>query len=81
MTCNLPIVDPAQIVAPTLIVRGEHDGISTLGDVLAFFERRPTSDKQISVMPGLAHCTPLGLHRKRMWRVVLSFLEAGFPHQ
>lgn len=79
MTSNLPVVDPTAIAAPTLIVRGEHDGIATLADIVAFFERLATSDKQISVLPGLAHCTPLGIHRKRMWRVVLSFLQADTP--
>jgi len=77
MTCNLPLVDPQQILAPTLIVRGEHDGIATLDDLLAFFARLPNADKQISVIPGLAHCTPLGIHRKRMWQTVLDFLRAG----
>lgn len=81
MTCNLPVVDPAAVVAPTLIVRGEHDGIATLDDLLAFFRRLPSSDKQLSVIPGLAHCTPLGIHRKRMWRVVQRFLEAGAEDQ
>lgn len=75
MTCNLPIVDPAQISAPTLVVRGEHDGIATVDDLLAFFARLPSANKQLSVLPDLAHCTPLGIHRERMWRTVLNFLQ------
>lgn len=74
MTCNLPVVDPAKVRAATLIVRGEHDGISTMEDALGFFVRLPSPDKQISVIPGLAHCTPLGTERQRMWRVVEGFL-------
>jgi non-heme chloroperoxidase len=77
MTCNLPLVDPQRILAPTLIVRGEHDGIATQDDLLAFFARLPCADKQITVIPDLAHCTPLGIHRHRMWRTVLGFLQAG----
>lgn len=77
MTSNLPVVEPQQIQAPTLIVRGEHDGIATLDDLLGFFARLPSADKQITVIPGLAHCTPLGIHRRRMWRAVHGFLQAA----
>jgi non-heme chloroperoxidase len=77
MTANLPLVDPAQILVPTLIVRGEFDGIATEADLLAFFARLPSNDKQFSVMPELSHCTTLGVHRRRMWRAVDSFFNAG----
>lgn len=81
MTCNLPVVNPADITAPTLIVRGEHDGIASIEDLLAFFRQLPSPDKQISVIPGLAHCTPLGIHRRRMWRTVQCFLNATAVEQ
>jgi len=77
MTVNLPVVDPAKVLAPTLIARGEHDGIASMADLLAFFERLPSPDKQFAVVPGLAHCTPLGVERQRMWRLLKAFLEAG----
>ncbi|MDB5029082.1 MAG: putative hydrolase/acyltransferase, partial [Candidatus Eremiobacteraeota bacterium] len=68
---------PAQILVPTLIVRGEFDGIATEADLLAFFARLPSNDKQFSVMPELSHCTTLGVHRRRMWRAVEAFFNAG----
>ncbi len=77
MTTRLPLVDPERVAAPTLIVRGEHDGIATLDDLLAFFRRLPSGDKRIAVLPGLAHCTPLGLRRHLLWETVGNFLEAG----
>lgn len=77
MTAHLPVVDPAAVVAPTLVVRGEHDGIATMDDVLGFFARLPSGDKSIAVLPDLAHCTPLGIRRHRMWTVVAQFLEGG----
>lgn len=76
MCMNLPVVDPERIAAATLIVRGEHDGIATLDDLLGFFARLPSSDRQISILPGLAHSTPLGVHRDRMWNAVRDFLAA-----
>lgn len=79
MTTRLPVVDPLAVQSPTLIIRGEHDGIATIEDVLAFFARLPNPDKQVAVIPGLAHCTPLGIHRGRMFQTVFNFLAAASP--
>ena len=76
MTTKLPVVDPQAISAPTLIVRGEHDGIATIEDLLEFFRRLPTGDKRLAVLPGLAHCTPLGLRRHLMWETTEQFFAA-----
>src|SRR3954452_4889860 len=29
MTANLPVVDPARVLAPVMLIRGEHDGIAS----------------------------------------------------
>jgi non-heme chloroperoxidase len=76
MTLHLPLVDPARISIPTLVARGEYDGIASMSDLLAFFDKLPVSDKQFSVVPGLAHLTPLGLDRYKMWKVVYDFLKS-----
>jgi pimeloyl-ACP methyl ester carboxylesterase len=55
MCRNLPVVDPLQIRAPTLILRGQYDGIAAFDDLLEFFKRLPNPDKQFAVMPGIAH--------------------------
>lgn len=73
MTTRLPLIDPAAVTAPTLIVRGEHDGIATLEDLLGFFRRLPSGDKSLVSLPGLAHCTPLGLKRHLLWESVALF--------
>jgi non-heme chloroperoxidase len=75
MTCHLPLVDPANIPVPTLVARGEYDGIASMSDLLAFFDRLPRGDKQFSVVPALAHLTSLGLERRKMWKVIRDFLE------
>ena len=38
MCNNLPVVDPEKIVVPTIIMRGEYDGIAALPDLIKFFE-------------------------------------------
>jgi len=72
MSANLPVLDPSRINVPTAILRGQWDGIATDKDVIAFFERLPNPDKQMTVMPGIAH-TSL---RSRNWRMVYDLIDA-----
>src|SRR5207237_4364082 len=37
MTANLPVVDPLQVQAPVMLLRGEHDGSASEEDLLNFF--------------------------------------------
>ncbi len=57
MCCRLPLVDPAKINLPTLILRGEYDGIAGIDDLLDFYRRLPHPDKQFSVMAGISHAS------------------------
>ncbi len=74
MTANLPLVDPAKVQSPVLLVRGEYDGISTEEDLLDFFGRLPVADKQYAVIPGAAHSVTLSLARAGLWHVMHEFL-------
>jgi pimeloyl-ACP methyl ester carboxylesterase len=57
MCSKLPLVDPEKIKVPTLILRGEFDGIASVEDLLAFYARLPHPDKQFSVMEGISHAS------------------------
>lgn len=57
MSANLPLVDPEKVSVPTLIMRGQYDGIAGFQDLLDFFAKLPNPDKQFSVMPGIAHAS------------------------
>ena len=74
MTANLPVVDPAKVLAPVLLVRGEYDGIATVDDLVDFYKRLPTGDRQFSILPGMAHSVVLGLNRQQFWHVMHAFL-------
>jgi pimeloyl-ACP methyl ester carboxylesterase len=74
MCANLPVVDPRNISCPVMIVRGEHDGVATEEDLMAFFQLLPNMDKQFAIFAGQAHVTPLGLNRHRFWHAMESFL-------
>jgi pimeloyl-ACP methyl ester carboxylesterase len=73
MSSKLPVVDPLLVKSPLLIVRGEHDGIATLDDVLDFFRKVPGSEKQVAIVPG-AHSLTQGPGYRQMWHLVRSFL-------
>jgi pimeloyl-ACP methyl ester carboxylesterase len=75
MCAHLPLVDPAKINTPTLIMRGEHDGIATMEDLTSFFIKLPNSDKQITLLPGSAHIAPFGLNAHRFYHILFAFLE------
>jgi pimeloyl-ACP methyl ester carboxylesterase len=57
MCSKLPLVDPAKITAPTIVMRGEFDGIASLEDLLDFFRLLPHPDKQFAVMAGISHAS------------------------
>lgn len=59
MSKNLPVVDPLRIMAPTLILRGQYDGIAAFEDIANFFIKLPNSDKQLVVLAGIAHLSLL----------------------
>jgi len=74
MTANLPLVDPIKVHAPVLLIRGEHDGIATLDDLLNFFKALPHPDRQFAIIPGAAHALTMSLNRQAFWHTVYAFL-------
>ncbi len=79
MCANLPLVDPEKITAPTLIMRGQYDGIASMDDLLGFFTRLPNPDKQFAVMPGIAHNSTKALNYAIAYHVLLAFLTQPEP--
>jgi alpha-beta hydrolase superfamily lysophospholipase len=75
MTTKLPLVDPTKLTMPVQIIRGEFDGIATEDDLLAFFQKLSTSDREFVVLPGAAHSVALGANRRQFWHVMRAFLD------
>jgi pimeloyl-ACP methyl ester carboxylesterase len=57
MCSRLPLVDPKKILCPTIILRGEYDGIASFDDLIKFYTALPNNDKQFSVMAGISHAS------------------------
>lgn len=74
MTANLPVVDPARVLCPVLMVKGEYDGISALADLQSFFAKLPNGDKQLSVIAGAAHAVGMSKNHEALVHVVNAFL-------
>jgi alpha-beta hydrolase superfamily lysophospholipase len=75
MTTKLPMVDPDKVQCPVLIIRAEHDGIATDEDIVGFYTRLPSPDKQMVKIGGLAHTALLGVNRARFHHALHSFLS------
>ena len=74
MCSKLPLVDPAKLTVPTLIMRGQWDGIAAVDDLLEFFKRLPDPDKQFCVMPGISHAS----FQQKNYLMVYHILNAFF---
>lgn len=79
MTAHLPLVDPAKVHAPVLLIRGEHDGIASLDDLLNFFKVLPNPDRQFVIIPGAGHALTMSLNRQAFWHAVHAFLTMPQP--
>jgi pimeloyl-ACP methyl ester carboxylesterase len=79
MCLNLPVVDPTKITAPTIIMRGQYDGIAAIDDLIEFFKRLPNPDKQFAVMPGIAHASLQQKNYKIVHHILLSFFTQPEP--
>jgi pimeloyl-ACP methyl ester carboxylesterase len=79
MCAHLPVVDPAKITVPTLIMRGQWDGIASFSDLIAFFEKLPNPDKQFAVMPGISHASFQQKNYALVYHILLSFFTQPQP--
>ncbi len=74
MCSRLPIVDPKAITVPTIVMRGQYDGIASFEDLAAFFAALPNPDKQFAVMPGISHAS----FQQKNNAIVLHILHSFF---
>jgi pimeloyl-ACP methyl ester carboxylesterase len=79
MTSKLPIVDPEKIVNPTIIMRGQWDGIAGMDDLLEFFKRLPNPDKQFTVMAGISHASFQQKNYMMVYHILASFYAQPEP--
>jgi len=64
---------------PTLVMRGEYDGIASIEDLLEFFATLPNPDKQFSVMAGISHASFQQKNYLMVYHILHSFLTQPEP--
>lgn len=79
MCANLPVVDPERILCPTLVMRGQYDGIASLDDLLAFFAKLPNFDREFAIIPQIAHATFTQKNFLMAYQILYAFLTRPKP--
>ncbi len=79
MCSRLPVVDPEKITVPTLVMRGQWDGIASFEDLIAFFSKLPNPDKQFTVMPGISHASFQQKNYALVYHILASFFSQPAP--
>lgn len=74
MCSKLPVVSPEKLPMPTIVMRGEYDGIAGFEDLMEFFARLPNADKQFAVMRGISHAS----FQQKNYMLVYHILRAFF---
>jgi pimeloyl-ACP methyl ester carboxylesterase len=79
MCSKLPLVDPLKITVPTIVMRGQWDGIASMEDLLEFFAQLPNPDKQFSVMAGISHASFQQKNYRMVYHILHSFFTQPDP--
>jgi pimeloyl-ACP methyl ester carboxylesterase len=79
MCSRLPVVNPEKIAAPTLIMRGQHDGIASMTDLVKFFEKLANPDKQFTVMSGISHASFQQKNYMTVYHILASWFSQPEP--
>ncbi|MGE5538522.1 MAG: alpha/beta hydrolase [Gemmatimonas sp.] len=79
MCSRLPVNDPAKLTMPTIIMRGEYDGIAGFEDLIKFFTKLPNADKQFVVMPGISHASFQQKNYMLVYHILHSFFTQPEP--
>ncbi len=79
MCSNLPVTDPAKLTMPTIVMRGEYDGIASFEDLIAFYAKLPNPDKQFAVMPGISHASFQQKNYELVYHILHSFFTQPDP--
>lgn len=75
MATKMPMIDPAKLTMPVLMTRAIHDGNATEADLLDFFGKLPSPDRQFAILDGVAHIAVLGRNRHRVLHTMHAFLN------
>lgn len=79
MCSKLPLLDPNKLTVPTIILRGEYDGIAGMDDLIDYFRLLPNMNKQFSVMRGISHASFQQKNYMMVYQILNSFFTMPEP--
>jgi pimeloyl-ACP methyl ester carboxylesterase len=79
MCSRLPLVDPERLTVPTIVMRGEYDGIAGFDDLVEFWKRLPNADKNFTVMAGISHASFQQKNYRMVYHILLAFFSQPAP--
>lgn len=77
MLIRMPMVDPARLPMPVMLIHGEHDDVADQDGLLPFFRALPNPDKRYVIIPGGGHMLHLQAGRGVFRQAVEDFLRPG----
>ena len=79
MCSKLPLLNPKKLTVPTIILRGEYDGIAGMDDLIDYFKLLPNMNKQFSVMRGISHASFQQKNYMMVYQILHSFFTMPEP--
>ncbi|MBC7799487.1 MAG: alpha/beta fold hydrolase [Gemmatimonadaceae bacterium] len=79
MCSKLPILHPERITVPTIVMRGEFDGIAGFDDLIEFYKHLPNPDRQFAMMPGISHASFQQKNFELVYHILYGFFSQPDP--
>ena len=76
MITLMPMLNPARMPVPIMIIHGEYDDVADLDGLLPFFHDLPNPNKKYVVIPQAGHMMHLQQGHRRLQHEVSSFFKA-----
>ncbi len=79
MCSKLPLLDPTKLTVPTIVMRGEWDGIASYQDLIDYYSKLPNTNKQFVLMQGISHASFQQKNYLMVYHILHSFFTMPEP--
>jgi pimeloyl-ACP methyl ester carboxylesterase len=79
MCSKLPLLDPQKLLVPTLVMRGEFDGIASFEDLIDYYKLLPSTNKQFVMMQGISHASFQQKNYMMVYHILHNFFTMPEP--
>lgn len=79
MCSKLPLLDPTKLPVPTIVMRGEWDGIASYQDLIDYYSLLPNTNKQFVLMQGISHASFQQKNYLMVYHILHSYFTMPEP--